>query len=300
MKSMLKIGRLLLFAALVAMVVGCAPQAQTTPPPAQPTTQSETTFERIKREGFVRVGFANEKPFAYAQPDGTLAGEAPDIATAIFKNLGVNEVEGVLTEFGSLIPGLQAGRFDVITAGMYIKNQRCQQVLFAEPEYKIGSGLIVKAGNPLNLHSYEDIAKNPKVKVGTGTGYLENDYMAAVGVQKDQIVLFPDDPSGLAGMQAGQIDAYTATSMAVFTTVQNAKDPSLAVASPFTDPIINGKSTIGYAGSAFRKEDKDLRDAFSAELQKMKASGQLLEILKKNGFSEANMPGDETMEQACQ
>ncbi len=295
MKSMIKIGRLLTFVAVVALVVGCAPQPQT----GQPATASETTFERIKREGFVRVGFANEKPFAYAKPDGTLAGEAPDIAKAIFKNLGINEVEGVLTEFGSLIPALQAGRFDVITAGMYIKKQRCEQVLFADPEYKIGSGLIVKAGNPLTLHSFEDIAKNPNAKVGTGTGYLENDYLTAVGVKKDQIVLYPDDPSGLAGMQAGQIDAYTATSMAVFTTLQNANDPKLAMADPFTDPVIDGKSTIGYSGTAFRKEDKDLRDAFNAELQKLKASGQLLEILKANGFSEANMPGDGTMEQAC-
>jgi polar amino acid transport system substrate-binding protein len=284
---------------VLALVLGaCQPAAPATTA-AQPTATAETTFDRVKREGVVRVGFANEKPFAYAQPDGTLAGEAPDIARAIFTNLGIKQMEGVLTEFGSLIPGLQANRFDVITAGMYIKPERCEQVLFANPEYKIGSGLLVKAGNPLNLHSYEDIAANSKVKIGTGAGYFEADYLAGVGVKEDQIVLFPDDASGVAGVQAGQIDAYTATSMAILTLLTNAKDPQLEMVAPFTDPVINGKPVTGYAGTAFRKSDAALRDAFNAELEKLKASGQLLEILKANGFGEANLPGDVTAEQAC-
>lgn len=276
-------------------------QAQPTaaPPQPQPASKAETTLQRIKREEFVRVGFANEKPFAYATEEGKLTGEAPDIARAIFKNLGVAQMDGVLTEFGSLIPGLQAGRFDVITAGMYIKAERCQQVLFADPEYKIGSGLLIKAGNPFNLHSLEDIAKNPKVRVGTGAGYLENDYLLGVGVPKQQITLFPDNASGVAGIQAGQIDAFVATSMAILTVLNNAKDPGLAMADPFTDPVIKGKSVAGYAGTAFRKADADLRDAFNAELKKLKDSGQLLQILTKNGFGAANLPGNVTTEEAC-
>jgi polar amino acid transport system substrate-binding protein len=33
--------------------------------------------------------------------------------------MGIHQIEVVTTDFGSLIPGLQAGRFDVIAAGMY-------------------------------------------------------------------------------------------------------------------------------------------------------------------------------------
>lgn len=294
MKVRIVSGSIALLVALGLILAACQTAAPTEAP------KPETTFERVKREGIVRVGFANEKPFAYAQPDGTLAGEAPDIARAIFQNLGIAQMEGVLTEFGSLIPGLQAGRFDVITAGMYIKSSRCEQVLFADPEYKIGSGLLVEAGNPFGLHSYEDIAANPKVRIGTGAGYFERDYLVAVGVSEDQIVLFPDDPSGVAGMQASQIDAYTATSMAILTSLNNANDPGLEMVDPFTDPVVNGKSVTGYSGTAFRKEDADLRDAFNAELKKLKDSGQLLEILEANGFGPANLPGDATAEMACQ
>jgi polar amino acid transport system substrate-binding protein len=39
----------------------------------------------------------------------------------------------VLTEWGSLIPGLNAGRFDIITAGMYITPKRCKNVAFTDP-----------------------------------------------------------------------------------------------------------------------------------------------------------------------
>ncbi len=112
-------------------------------------------------------------------------------------------------------------------------------------------------------------------------------------------MLYPDDASGVAGVQAGQIDAYTATSMAIQNLLINANDPGLEMVRPFTDPVIDGKPVTGYAGTAFRKEDVALRDVFNVELEKLKASGQLLEILKANGFGEANLPGDVTAEQAC-
>jgi polar amino acid transport system substrate-binding protein len=261
----------------------------------------ETTLERVQREGVVRVGFANENPYAFAQPDGTLSGEAVEVARAVLSALGINEMEGVLTQFGSLIPGLQARRFDVITAGMFINPTRCEQVLFADPEYKIGEGLIVEAGNPLDLHSYEDIAANPAVRVGTGAGYLEFDYLLAVGVSEDQITTYPDDPSGVAGLQAGQIDAWTATTPTLLKVLETTGDPNLEMADPFTDPVIDGQPVTGYGAAAFRPEDQDFRDAFNAELQNLKDSGELVEIISQfEGFGPQNDPGDATADELCQ
>ena len=82
-------------------------------------------MERAKAQGFIRVGFANEAPFGYATPDGKLTGEAPEVAKAVLAKMGIAQVDGVLTEFGSLIPGLKAGRFDIIAAGMFINPKRC-------------------------------------------------------------------------------------------------------------------------------------------------------------------------------
>jgi polar amino acid transport system substrate-binding protein len=260
----------------------------------------ESTLERARREGVIRVGFANENPYAYAEPDGTLNGEAVQVAREVFSRMGIEEMDGVLTEFGSLIPGLQAGRFDVITAGMYINPTRCEQVLFADPEYTIGDALIVEAGNPLDLHSYEDIAANPDVSVGTGAGYLENDFMLAVGVSEDQIVNFPDDPSGFAGLQAGQIDAWTGTRPTLIKMLEDAGTDDFELAEPFSQPVIEGESVVNYGAAAFRFEDEDLRQEFNQQLEDIKEEGMLIDLIGQfQGFDEGALPGDVKAEDLC-
>jgi polar amino acid transport system substrate-binding protein len=183
---------------------------------------------------------------------------------------------------------------------MFVKPERCEQVLFADPEYTIGEALIVEAGNPFDLHSYEDIAANPEVRVGTGTGYFEEEYLLGVGVSEDQIVLFPDDPSGMAGLQAGQIDAWTATAPTLQKLLETTGDPGFELADPFTQPIVNGQSVAGYGAAAFRYEDIDFRNAFNTELTALKDSGQLLDLIGQfEGFSELSLPGDTTAQDIC-
>src|SRR3546814_15285441 len=101
---------------------------------------AQSTLEKAREAGFIRIGFANEAPYGFATPDGKLTGEAPEVAKAVLKKMGINEVDGVLTEFGSLIPGLKAGRFDIIAAGMFITPARCNEVAFSEPSYGIELG----------------------------------------------------------------------------------------------------------------------------------------------------------------
>src|SRR6218665_1389739 len=38
---------------------------------------AETTLQRIVRTSEVRIGYANENPFAYTTPDGVVTGESP-------------------------------------------------------------------------------------------------------------------------------------------------------------------------------------------------------------------------------
>src|SRR5690606_5411399 len=129
------------------------------------------TLAKAKREGKLRVGFANEPPFAYQESDsGRLTGEAPEIARVVLKELGVGETDGVLTEFGSLIPGLQAGRFDMIAAGMYVLPERCEQIDFSDPSYSVGAAFVVAKGNPLELHGYADVAAHPTARLAVVAG----------------------------------------------------------------------------------------------------------------------------------
>lgn len=284
---------------LVLTAVGCTSQStssQTNANDEKSTTQ-ENTLEKAKKQGFITVGFANENPYAYATPDGKLTGEAVEVARVILKNMGINEMNGVLTEFGSLIPGLKAKRFDVITAGMFVNPARSKEVAFANPEYSIGEAIAVKQGNPHNLHSYKDIAANKDVKVAVMVGAIENEYLVKSGVAKDQIVTVSDQPSAISALQAGRVQTVTMTGPSLQASLASAKDSKIERVMDFKQPEIDGKSIRGYGAAAFRMEDTAFREAFNAELDKLKKSGQLLEILKPFGFTDQELPGDMTAEQ---
>lgn len=289
----------LLSAAL--LLAGCSVKPATRTGTAEgPSTQAESTLEKAKRQGFITVGFANEVPYAYATPDGKLTGEAVEVARAVLKNMGIAEMNGVLTEFGSLIPGLKAQRFDIITAGMYITPQRAMEVAFANPEYSIGEALAVKAGNPLQLRSYKDIAANPQAKIAVMSGGIEVEYLEKSGVTKAQLVLVPDQPSAISALQAGRADAITMTGPSLQAVLDSAKDSKLERVMDFVQPKIDGKSVRGYGAAAFRKEDQSFVEAYNRELQKLQQSGELLKILQPFGFTEQELPGDKTAEELSQ
>ena len=71
---------------------------------------AETTLEKAKSNGYIRVGFPNQVPYAYATAKGKLTGADAELARMVVERMGVGEMDGVLTEFASLIPGLKAGR----------------------------------------------------------------------------------------------------------------------------------------------------------------------------------------------
>ncbi|MFW5436427.1 ectoine/hydroxyectoine ABC transporter substrate-binding protein EhuB [Paenibacillus apiarius] len=288
--------------ALAVMLVGCTSTDinSRTEANGEKSTNQENLLERANQQGFITVGFANEKPYAYATPDGKLTGEAVEVAREILKRMGINEMNGVLTEFGSLIPGLKAKRFDIITAGMFINPERSKEVAFANPEYSIGEALAVKKGNPAKLRSYKDIAGNKDVKVAVMVGAIEAEYLTKSGVAKEQIIIVPDQPSAISALQAGRVEAVTMTGPSLQAMLDSTKDDQLERVMDFKQPEIEGKNVRGYGAAAFRKEDTAFREAFNKELDSLQKSGKLLEILEPFGFTEQELPEDMTAEQLSQ
>ncbi|GAK40807.1 ectoine/hydroxyectoine ABC transporter substrate-binding protein EhuB [Paenibacillus urinalis] len=258
-----------------------------------------STLDQAIDQGYITVGFANEKPYAYKDENGELTGEAVEIAKVILERLGVKEMKGELTEFGSLIAGLQADRFDMITAGMFINPNRCSAVLFADPEYSIGESLAVKQGNPLNLTSYEDIAADDNAKVAVMTGAVEIGYMEESGVPSDRIVQVPDQASAISALQADRVQAITMTGPSLTAMLESASDDQIERVEGFKQPVIDGESVRGYGATAFRQADTEFQEAYNAELTKMKESGELLEILQEFGFTEEELPGEMTAAALC-
>jgi polar amino acid transport system substrate-binding protein len=256
--------------------------------------QAETTLERAKREGFLRVGFANEAPFGYATPDGKLTGESPEVVKAVLAKMGINQVDGVLTEFGSLIPGLQAGRFDIIAAGMFVNPKRCEQVQFSEPTYGIGQAFLVPQGNPKGIADYGSIAGNQELKLAVMSGAVEAGYARDSGVAEEQIVQLPDQSSLVAAVKAGRADAAALTALSIADMA--AKNEGTESTKPFGE--VAGKSVVGHGAVAFRKDDTDLYEAFNAELKKFIGSEEHLALVTPIGFGADYLP-TKTTGQLC-
>ena len=264
-------------------------------------TDTATELEALKKAGVVHIGFANEAPYAYRDEEsGEVTGEAPEIARKIFADMGVPKVEGVLTEFGSLIPGLKAGRFDMIAAGMYVTPERCKEIAFSEPTYCIGEGFLVRAGNPLDLHSYADLVAHETARLGVVAGTIELTYAEKLGVPKERIVIFPDNPSALAGVQAERVDAFAGTSLTVQDLLDKAKDSNLERATPFEDPVIDGKPVQGCGAFGFRIKDEKLRTEFNRRLAEYLGSEEHRKLVRPFGFTEAEVAERPTTKALCQ
>ncbi len=264
------------------------------------TATGGDTLKRIRETGVVRVGFANEAPYAYVDTEtGRLTGEAPELARLIFRQLGVAEIEGVLTEFGSLIPALKAGRFDVIAAGMYITPLRCQEILFSDPTYAIGEAFVVPAGNPLDLHGYRDLRDTPEATLGVVTGAIQLQYAREAGIPDSRVRIFPDAPSAVDGVAAGRVSAYAGTSLTV-NDLLSKTDAPLERAEPFKDLVIDGETVKGFGAFGFRKGDKAFRDAFNQVLNATVGTPKHVELVKPFGFGENTLPGKVTATQLCE
>ena len=252
----------------------------------------------IQESGTVTVGFANEKPYAYEE-DGELKGAAVDIATAVFAELGVDNVEGHLADFGQLIPGLNAKHFDVITAGMAITPERCENAAFGEPEMIYGEGIIVQAGNPKEIYSYKDIAADPDITVSIMAGATENEFVQQEGVDPSQIQSAPDIPATLSAVESGRADVTTGTSMTLLEAFESLGSDDIEFVMDFEQPDIEGIPSYGAA--AFHEDADDLREAYNEALAELKDTDLYGELLEANFFSlESNGVGNDiTAEEVC-
>ncbi|MBY5873123.1 ectoine/hydroxyectoine ABC transporter substrate-binding protein EhuB (plasmid) [Rhizobium ruizarguesonis] len=246
---------------------------------AAPAAAADDKLEQLKEQGFARIAIANEPPFTAVGADGKVSGAAPDVARAIFEKLGVKEVVASISEYGAMIPGLQAGRHDAITAGLFMKPERCAAVAYSEPILCDAEAFALKKGNPLKLTSYKDIADNPDAKIGAPGGGTEEKLALEAGVPRDRVIVVPDGQSGIKMLQDGRIDVYSLPVLSIHDLMAKANDPNLETVAP----VVN--APVYCDGAAFRKQDVALRDAFDVELKKLKESGEFAKIIEPYGFS---------------
>ena len=259
-----------------------------------------TSLEQVKKAGFIRAANANEVPYGYMDESGAAKGIGPDVASAVLKSMGVPEIDWTVAPFGSLIPGLKARRFDMVAAEQNILPDRCKQVMFTTPNSSYGEGLLVKAGNPKNLHSYNDFKKNPALKVAIVTGADQIDFLHGMGIPDSQIVMIQANADAPSTVETGRADAYAATELTVANLVKKG-GAGVEQAKPFTDPVINGKPVRSYGGLDFRPADKALYNAFNTALIAFKKTDAYKKILTSYGLSDASVAAarSKTMAELC-
>jgi polar amino acid transport system substrate-binding protein len=246
-----------------------------------PSSADDDKLEQLKAQGFARVAIANEPPFTAVAADGKVSGAAPDVAREVFKRLGVPEIVASISEYGAMIPGLQARRHDVVTAGLFMKPERCAAVAYSEPVLCDAEAFLLKKGNPKGFKSYADIAKDPSATIGAPGGGTEEKLALDAGVPRERVIVVPDGQSGLKMVQDGRIDVYSLPVLSINDLVKKANDPNLEVVAPVVG------APVYCDGAAFRKGDEALRDAFDLELAKLKESGEFAKIIEPYGFSAA-------------
>ncbi len=266
------------------------------------SAMAETTLERGLREGKLKVGFNSEKPYAYVEADGTVTGLAIENVRAILKQIGINEIEAVDMAWDSLIPALQAKQIDIIGTGMAVRPKRCELVIFDAPSIGMGTAMMVKAGNPKNIHSYDDTVKNADVRVGVIQGAEEGNWLKAVGMPEDRIVNFPDPAAMLAGLKADRVDSFALAPVSVQAMLgELGSNGGVERALPFADLYVDGELMKFYQGEVFRQEDTDLRDAFDKALATFRGSPEQAALLAPFGITGAENPPSppKTVEELC-
>lgn len=239
--------------------------------------------ERVLQEGRIVVGVHNRAPWGYRDNDtGEATGWHPDLVRAAFAELGVDEVELRVTEFGALIPGLLAGRFDAIASGLAITPERCRQVAFGDPDLMVPDAAIVLAGNPEAIDGYEDIAAKSHIIMGAGRGSVVAQNAIAAGVPDSRILLFPDIEANVAALRAGRIQVAVFSSPTVIGLLAGNTGAGLERAVPFA--TLEGADN--YAAIAFRRGDESLRDLYNLRLAALRADGTLAAIKQKYGFGD--------------
>jgi polar amino acid transport system substrate-binding protein len=172
---------------------------------------------------------------------------------------------------------------------------------YSNPVTRSGGAFIVKAGNPLKLHSLKDVAANGKARLATQPGSNQVQEAKDSGIAMANVVLFDKDTEALAALEAGRVEVVYFPDAEIISLVKKTNSPSIERALPFEQiPDAQGQPSWNYHAYGLPKSDPAFIQAFDEQLAKLRASGELLKILQKYGYTENELaPADITAAQRC-
>lgn len=122
-------------------------------------------------------------PFESLSGDGTVEGIEIDILNEVCQQLGL-ALEIQQMDFDSVLPGVQAGKYDMGVSGISVTEKRQKNVLFTDPYCLAAQAIVVREGSPITGKA-DLTGKTVAVQTGTTAesfcmenGYTVNAYAA--------------------------------------------------------------------------------------------------------------------------
>ncbi|MFD5215617.1 transporter substrate-binding domain-containing protein [Microbacterium sp. NPDC058345] len=255
-----------------------------------------STLEKAQEEGTITLAVASERPYSWVDESGEPTGATIAIHEEIFSALGIDDIKVEEVAWDNLIPGLNAGRWDVVSAGMSILPDRCAEAAFSDPEIMYTTTLAVPAGNPNGLSDLDSVAEAGDVTLAVQSGAIEDGYASDLGIEG--VVEVDTATAGLEAVQSGRADAFALTAVSLNWMTEDMDD--LDTTEAFVQ-VIDGVEQVGAGATVFRKADTELLDAYNEELAKITGDEQsYLDLVEPFGFTAENLPpADLTTEQLC-
>ncbi|MER7796806.1 ABC transporter substrate-binding protein [Microbacterium sp. NPDC096154] len=254
-----------------------APSESQAPAPETDVTADDTLHSMLPAEvqesGSVVVGTeAGYAPYEYMDADGsTIIGLDIDLLDAVTARLGIEyQLENVA--FDTLLPSLDADRFDLVVAGMTDTVERQANYDFVD-YFNADQAIMVPAGNPENIDSLLDLCGKPVSVLVDSTQQTILETASVECPDPIEILTQATDSDALLQVQQGRTVAMlTQEATGRYNAEQIGGGSAFEVANQESiDP-----APLGYV---FKKGDDELVAAFQAALQSLLEDGTYEEIL---------------------
>ena len=234
--------------------------------------KNSVDIESKKIDRTLKVGFDEFAPMGFTDENKNVIGFDVDLAKEAAKRLGV-ELEFVPIDWNNKEIELKSGRIDIIWNGLDITPELQMQMLFSKPYMSNRQILLLKKGNPKNIHSVEDLAG--KI-VATQAGSNSEDYIDENTALRDSFAKFKTYRTigeGFTNLNNGKYDVLIIDEVAA--RYETNTNPGV-----FEIVDVTVGSTSEFA-IGFRKSDTELRDRIQKIFDEMIADGTVEKISKQ-------------------
>ena len=228
------------------------------------------------------------EPYNLTDPNGKIVGFEPDVVMDLCARIKV-ECKIIAQDWDGMIPGLKAGKFDVIMDGMSITEERKKEIDFTDPYSAAPSAFATAKSSPLakiaagaSINLSKDTAageaaiktlreafkgKTLGVQVSTIHANFLNEKFKDVATIKEYKTTDDRD----LDLKSGRVDAVLDDQPTISAMLAK---PDAADLTAFGPGFTGGTFGVG-AGMGLRKEDADLTAKFSGALKAAFADGTM-------------------------